>query len=209
MQKTPKGWSALLGLAAALSSAVQALPAPRQIDVTLETESSVFTVLPNGNIVVVDKMFNTATATSAGAVWLYQADGTLISKLTGADVLMYIGENGITVLSDGNFVVKSPAFQLPSDPAGCNRGATTWVNATTGLSGTVSAANSLIGGSAMIGSAWKSPPCRATRMWFAEGSVVWVRSRPCGGGDRYRDGGQFLDRLKRGRCHWRGRHAAA
>jgi hypothetical protein len=83
MQKTPKGWSALLGLAAALSSAVQALPAPRQIDVTLETESSVFTVLPNGNIVVVDKMFNTATATSAGAVWLYQADGILISKLTG------------------------------------------------------------------------------------------------------------------------------
>jgi hypothetical protein len=91
MQKTPKGWSALLGLAAALSSAVQALPAPRQIDVTLETESSVFTVLPNGNIVVVDKMFNTATATSAGAVWLYQADGILISRLTG-DVLMYIGE---------------------------------------------------------------------------------------------------------------------
>jgi hypothetical protein len=40
----------------------------------------------------------------------------LISKLTG-DVLMYIGENGITVLKDGNFVVKSPQFQFPSDPA--------------------------------------------------------------------------------------------
>jgi hypothetical protein len=208
MQKTPKGWSALLGLAAALSSAVQALPAPRQIDVTLETESSVFTVLPNGNIVVVDKMFNTATATNAGAVWLYTADGILISRLTG-ETNNKVGLGGITVLKDGNFVVSSPQFQFPPDPALCYRGATTWVNATTGLSGTVSAANSLIGGSARICSAWKSPPCRATRMWFAEGSVIWVRSRPCGGGDRYRDGGQFLDRLKRGRCHWRGRHAAA
>jgi hypothetical protein len=208
MQKTPKGWSALLGLAAALSSAVQALPAPRQIDVTLETESSVFTVLPNGNIVVVDKMFNTATATNAGAVWLYTADGILISRLTG-ETNNKVGLGGITVLKDGNFVVSSPQFQFPPDPALCYRGATTWVNATTGLSGTVSAANSLIGGSARICSAGKSPPCRATRMWFAEGSVIWVRSRPCGGGDRYRDGGQFLDRLKRGRCHWRGRHAAA
>jgi hypothetical protein len=157
MQKTPKGWSALLGLAAALSSAVQALPAPRQIDVTLETESSVFTVLPNGNIVVVDKMFNTATATNAGAVWLYTADGILISRLTG-ETNNKVGLGGITVLKDGNFVVSSPQFQFPPDPALCYRGATTWVNATTGLSGTVSAANSLIGGSARICSAGSHRP---------------------------------------------------
>jgi Repeat of unknown function (DUF5650) len=96
--------------------------------------------LPNGNFVVVDSGFNAIT--HVGAVYLYGPTGVLISKLTGSTTLDLVGAGGVTVLGNGNFLVHSPYW---NNGASTKAGAVTWVNGNTGLSGTVSAANSLVG----------------------------------------------------------------
>lgn len=98
-------------------------------------------VLPNGNIVVTDPSAS-AIAPNAGAVYLYTADGTLISALTGSNANDRVG--AVTVLSNGNFVVASAW----SSGSAANVGAITWVDGDTGLSGAVSATNSLVGSTA-------------------------------------------------------------
>lgn len=104
------------------------------------------TVLPNGNIVVTDPKYSEGAA-NIGAVHLYDGNTlSLISTLKGGTANDNVGEYGITVLSNGNYVVVSPNWDNPS-PLQVNAGAVTWCNGTTGLSGTVSAANSLIGSS--------------------------------------------------------------
>ena len=96
---------------------------------------SVSTVLPDGNFVAIDQ--------NSGALFLYdgKTDG-LISTLLGVDNGAYI-----TTLSNGNFVVCCP------DTASV-AGSVTLVNGVTGLDGTVSSANSLIGISQ--GGSWQS-----------------------------------------------------
>ena len=96
-------------------------------------------LLPNGNFVVTDPF---AQSNQVGAVYLYRPDGTLISSLTGSTAMDQVGSGGITTLASGNFVVASPAWSNGSATAA---GAVTWVNGNTGLNGTVSAANSLVG----------------------------------------------------------------
>jgi Repeat of unknown function (DUF5650) len=49
-----------------------------------------------------------------------------------------VGSGGVTALSNGNYVVGSPSWND-------NTGAATWGNGSTGTSGIVSAANSLVG----------------------------------------------------------------
>lgn len=104
-------------------------------------------VLPNGNVVVTDPGFDITSpgnVTDAGAVFLYDGQtGALISKLTGSTAGDNIGSGGITVLANGNFVVSSPEFDLPTSSG--DEGAVTLVNGTTGLNGTVSQTNSLTG----------------------------------------------------------------
>lgn len=107
-------------------------------------------VLPNGNFVVVDTEFDSASAADVGAVYLYNgATGALISTLTGStaddrlgDDMSYFGSTGITIVGESNFIVRSPFWD---NGTAVNAGAVTWVNGTTGLNGTVSAANSLVG----------------------------------------------------------------
>ena len=111
------------------------------------------TVLPNGNFVVTDPFFDLPGAANAGAVYLY--DGVklkIISTLTGSKASDQVGNNGVTVLSNGNYVVCSTAWD---NGAVINVGAVTWGSATTGVTGVVSAANSLVGGTAsdQVGSA--------------------------------------------------------
>ncbi len=103
-------------------------------------------VLSNGNIVVADPDYSSATESHVGAVYLYDGDTLeLISMLTGSHANDQIGFGyagvtpGVTVLSNGNYVVSSPEWNGEA-------GAVTWVNGFTGISGTVSAANSLVGG---------------------------------------------------------------
>lgn len=101
-------------------------------------------VLPNGNIVVTDPDYN-EVALKIGAVHLYDgATLALISTLKGSTANDHVGNFGITVLSNGNYVVVSPNWDNPS-PLRIEAGAVTWCSGTTGLAGVVSAANSLIG----------------------------------------------------------------
>lgn len=100
-------------------------------------------VLPNGNVVVVDQQFTKpGGAGNEGAVYLFSSSGSLISQLTGSRKDDQIGSGGITVLANGNFVTVS---QLWDKGAVKDAGAVTWASAATGITGEVSAANSLVG----------------------------------------------------------------
>ena len=98
-------------------------------------------VLPNGNIVATDTIDSFA-ASNAGAVYLFNGTtGALISSLTGSSANDFVGQNGVTVLTNGNYVVSSNNWNSSA-------GAVTFASGATGVSGVVSAVNSLIGASA-------------------------------------------------------------
>ena len=56
-----------------------------------------------------------------------------------------VGAGGVTALSNGNYVVRSPYWD---NGAAADAGAVTWGNGTSGVTGAVSAANSLVGSTA-------------------------------------------------------------
>ena len=119
-----------------------------QIDLIGPPGSGIFgesvTVLPSGNIVVTDPYYDSGTTADVGAVYLYNgATGALISTLTGSTVSDWVGSGGVTALSNGNYVVRSPFWD---NGAAWDAGAVTWGSGATGISGPVSAANSLVGG---------------------------------------------------------------
>ncbi len=102
-----------------------------------------YTIVPlsTGNIVVTDP-FDDSVASNAGAVYLYNgATGALISTLTGTLANDQIGFDGISTLSNGNYVIRSVAWNG-------NRGAVTWGSGTSGVTGNVSSSNSLVGSTA-------------------------------------------------------------
>lgn len=131
------------------TNAVQS-PSSSQIDIVGPTGSGSFgsqlTVLPNGNIVITDPLYDITTPSvvaDVGAVYLYDGETLeMISQLTGSTASDQVGSAGITVLSNGNFVVKSQSWR---NGAAMFAGAATWASASTGVSGTVSATNSLVG----------------------------------------------------------------
>jgi hypothetical protein len=133
--------STLLLLSVALSFPALA----GQKDITGPVGSGTFgtsvAVLPNGNFVVTDPNYS-AGAANVGAVHLYTSSGALISTLTGQTANDLVGSGGVTVLTNGNYVVVSPLW---NNGAVLNVGAVTWCDGTTGISGAVSAANSLVG----------------------------------------------------------------
>jgi hypothetical protein len=110
--------------------------------------SEVF-VLDSGNVVVSNPTDDFG-GPNAGAVYLFDGlSGALISSLVGSHpgdlvgggVQYYPqspGYSDVTLLSNGNYLVESPYWNG-------NRGAVTWGNGVTGVSGTVSDANSLVG----------------------------------------------------------------
>jgi len=102
------------------------------------------TLLPNGNFVVVDPFYDAPDPImDVGAVYLYNgANGSLISVLTGSNPYDQIGSGGVTLLSNGNYVISSPYWG--GDGPSYNGGAATWGSITLGVSGVVSAANSLV-----------------------------------------------------------------
>jgi len=98
-------------------------------------------VLSNGNYVVVDSLADGA-APDVGAVYLYDgATDSLISTLTGSHSGDQIGADGVTEVGTDNFVILSVSWHNGSSAVG----AATWVDGTTGLSGVVGTANSLVG----------------------------------------------------------------
>jgi hypothetical protein len=101
--------------------------------------------LANGNVVITAPG-DDAGGQDAGAVYLFEGStGTLVSTLTGSTPGDGIGSGGVFALPGGNFVVCSPEFD---DGVIVQAGAVTWVNGSTGLSGTVNASNSLVGATA-------------------------------------------------------------
>jgi hypothetical protein len=104
-------------------------------------------VLPNGNFVVTDPGFDNGALQDVGAVHVYSPTAVLISTLTGSSAEDFVGSDGVVLLGNGGFVVISSRWDNPSS-AEADVGAVTRVNATTGLSGVISASNSLIGANA-------------------------------------------------------------
>ncbi len=112
------------------------------------------TELTNGNYVVLSGGWSNGINSFAGAVtW---TDGTTgitgtvsaANSLVGANSMDRVGtdlngNNAITPLTNGNYVVSSPAWQ---NGVLALAGAVTWGNGTTGVIGSISIANSLIGG---------------------------------------------------------------
>ena len=102
------------------------------------------TVLSNGNVVITSPNDDagggsTATGTGAGSVYLYNGQTLgLISTLSGSHSGDQIGLSGVIALTNGNFLVTSSSWNG-------NRGAVTWGSGSTGVKGTVSATNSLVG----------------------------------------------------------------
>jgi filamentous hemagglutinin family protein len=97
------------------------------------------TTLASGNVVIADTG-DDAAASNAGAVYLFNgATGGLISTITGSTASDAVGS--VTALTNGNFVIRSGW----TNGGATNAGAVTWASGTTGISGVVSAANSLVG----------------------------------------------------------------
>lgn len=97
--------------------------------------------LANGNILQASPDDDFA-ATDAGAAYLYDGStGALLSMLTGGSAGDRVG-SGLTPLATGNYLVQSPDWD---NAAATDAGAVTWGSGTTGVSGVVSAGNSLVG----------------------------------------------------------------
>ncbi|MEO8959407.1 MAG: hypothetical protein ABI304_10725, partial [Rudaea sp.] len=100
--------------------------------------------LANGNYVIASSSWTNATATAAGAVTWANGSKPLIGVVTKTNSLVGtipydgVGSDGVTVLPNGNYVVDSPVWNG-------RQGAVTWADGSTGVSGDVSADNSLVG----------------------------------------------------------------
>ncbi|WP_417389125.1 hypothetical protein [Gimesia sp.] len=120
-----------------LTAAFSELANPNPGEFT-EFGASVVT-LSTGNIVVTDPRYNNWS----GAVYLFNGEtGGLISTLIG-DSYEQIGSGGVTALPNGNFLVSSPRWS--NGNLGWEVGAVTFGNGVTGVTGVISADNSLVG----------------------------------------------------------------
>lgn len=104
-------------------------------------------VLANGNFVVVSPLWDRGSVVDAGAVTLVNGtDGingevSPTNSLVGTSAADLIGEAGVVPLANGNYVVVSPRW----DEGSVDVGAVTFARGTTGITGPVTADNSLIG----------------------------------------------------------------
>lgn len=103
--------------------------------------------LTNGNYVIDSSHWANGGKTEAGAVTWVNGSTGITGTVSAQNSLVgqawdQIGIGGVTALTNGNYVVSSPYW---SPTAGLFYGAATWGNGATGITGAVSAANSLIG----------------------------------------------------------------
>lgn len=106
------------------------------------------TTLTNGSYVLVTPNWKNGTAINAGAVtWGSGITSTAVivsatNSLVGAQAWDKVGGDGVTALSNGNYVVCSSDWSNSGKPLA---GAATWGSGTTGITGVVTATNSLVG----------------------------------------------------------------
>src|SRR5262249_11378597 len=100
---------------------------------------------------------NGAIVNAGAATWCNGTTGVIgvvsaANSLVGSTTNDLVGSQGVTALTNGNYAVRSPGWH---NGAAANAGAVTWGSGATGVSGVVSAANSLVGAAAtdLIGSA--------------------------------------------------------
>jgi Repeat of unknown function (DUF5650)/Secretion system C-terminal sorting domain len=104
--------------------------------------------LPNGNIVLFSNLWRNGAVADAGAVTFINRSAPIVGVVTAANSLVgtkaqdFVGKFGCTILSNNNFVVSSVDWD---NGVIDDAGAATWVSGTTGLTGAVSASNSLVG----------------------------------------------------------------
>lgn len=121
-------------------SAVNSLIGSTEFD---SVGSGEVTVLANGNYVVRTQTWHNGASANAGAItWANGATGITgivspANSLVGGE-LDTIGISGVYSLTNGNYVVASQTWSG-------GRGAVTWGNGTTGITGPVTEANSLTG----------------------------------------------------------------
>ncbi len=108
-------------------------------------------VLTNGNYVVGSGFWSLdATHTQVGAVTLGSGATGVVGTISAGNSLIgatsddFIGSAGVIPLTNGNYIVVSNVWDL--DATHTNVGAVTWGNGTTGVTGSVTAGNSLVGG---------------------------------------------------------------
>jgi hypothetical protein len=104
--------------------------------------------LSNGNYVVRSSSWDNGAVTNVGAVtWGRGTTGvtgvvSAANSLVGSTAGDFIGLSFLTVISNGHYVVASPAWD---NGAIVDAGAVTWGSGTTGATGVISADNSLVG----------------------------------------------------------------
>ena len=107
--------------------------------------------LNNGNYLVLSRYWDNGTAADAGAVtWGNGMTGvrgvvSTVNSLVGSKANDQVGYYGVTALSSGNYVARSPYWD---NGAAADAGAATWGSGMTGIHGAVSTANSLVGSNA-------------------------------------------------------------
>jgi hypothetical protein len=110
------------------------------------------TALNNGNYVVASYWWHNSAGDRVGAVtWGNGVTGVIgpgseANSLVGSTNDDGVGGGGVTALNNGNYVISSPYWD--GGAALADAGAVTWGNGTTGVSGTISAGNSLVGSAA-------------------------------------------------------------
>jgi hypothetical protein len=105
------------------------------------------TALSNGNYVVASYWSNGTIMYVGAATWANGGTGLTgpvlaTNSLVGAATFDSVGVGGVTALPNGNYVVASPNW---ANGTATKAGAVTWADGTNGLSGVVSASNSLVG----------------------------------------------------------------
>lgn len=108
--------------------------------------------LTNSNYVVISPGWDNGASTDGGAVtWgngITGIDGEVNStnSLVGGGTGDNVGNGGITVLTNGNYVVRSYFWRDPALSPSMFHGAVTWGSGVTGVQGLVTPLNSLTGG---------------------------------------------------------------
>jgi hypothetical protein len=139
------------------------------------------TALTNGNYVVDSFNWNGAENLEGAVTWGNGTTGiagtiSAANSLIGGNGYDSVGLGGVTVLTNGNYVVASPSWNV-------GEGAATWGNGATGITGTISAANSLVGNlDPNVGSNVSSQGITAlangnyvvnSPRWNGHGAVTW------------------------------------
>ena len=129
--------------------------------VTLEGAGMIVqTLTGNGNFVVRTPRWGgggTTAANAFGAVtWVNGATGALVggaiggtisssNSLVGSTLGDRVGTDAVQLISNGNYLVRSPNWNAGNTTTTAGMGAVTWGSGTAGMAGVVSSSNSLVG----------------------------------------------------------------